>query len=255
MKLKVCILVFALIVVIGCKIETKTVYYWNKSGGPSYKLPIKKRKVEKLKIINYKDSVFPSEGITKLPLLSSIEVISAKNLIMGPLIDSIYLRRAVFNDCTFRKFPIELNNVISLNEIGFVFCGIKMLSDSINYLTRVNALDLTGNNLSSLPIEITELKSLETIILTNNSFVSIPEELLLLPNLVYIDLSNAEGEELPNQNQIDYFEEIETLKMLLKTESLVKLRIHVESKLEMDRLILEINDDSLVDKLAFHYYY
>ncbi len=119
----------------------------------------------------------------------------------------------------------------------------------------LKTLDLIGNQLTSLPHSVSELDSLETLFLNNNQFLQIPTELLSIPRLAYIDLSNSEGEDRPTQNRIDYIYEIETLRALLKKESIKNVRIEVDNKAEMQKIITELNDVELQKKLSFHYYF
>ena len=75
---------------------------------------------------------------------------------------------------------IENNAVVALSVH---YCALTALPGSIDQLTRLRELDLTGNRLTALPDSLGNLLHLQKLYLDGNQLATLPETIRQLTNL------------------------------------------------------------------------
>lgn len=218
---------------------------WKKS------LPDDKTKIKTLDVLNYADTLFPSDELAQCTNIEFISIYGASSLsVLESGFDFPKLKKLVINTCTLRSFPIGLAELEQLEYLGIVFCDLEVLPEGISKFTHIKVLDFIGNNLKTLPQSIASLENLEEIYLRNNKFTEFPRVLLDIPNLKIVDFLNNESLNTHQQNEIDFTHEVDLLKQLLEKESIEKVLIHAKGEVEKDLILSSINDEALIKKLV-----
>lgn len=164
-----------------------------------------------------------------------------------------------WNDLT--KFPAELFDHASLEDISFIADEIQFLPDRFDELPRLKDLSIAGGSVSILPPSIYRLKhlqrlwfpnhriqtipdslaglvSLSTLCLTGNPIRTLPASIGNLDSLMILDLGGTRLESIPTSmsgltrlrhlylNGIPSLDFERTIEVLLPLESLEELYLH-----------------------------
>jgi len=103
----------------------------------------------------------------------------------------------IFGCSDIINIPNSIENLSELNSLYLSGLSITTLPENIGSLTSLYTLDLANNSLQELPSSITNLNNLHYLNLSNNQLVELPENIGNLMNLSYLDLSDNTLQELP----------------------------------------------------------
>ncbi|MFA6159341.1 MAG: leucine-rich repeat domain-containing protein [Candidatus Paceibacterota bacterium] len=99
------------------------------------------------------------------------------------------------SDSVHRRDPLHPRRITHLILHGYRLMG--PVPSSIDQLSSLQELDLSGNQLTSLPPEIGHLSSLQYLYLSNNQLKSLPREISQLSSLRVLNLNNNQLTSLP----------------------------------------------------------
>lgn len=130
------------------------------------------------------------------------------------------LKRVHIASTAIKELPVEIFNLISLEDISVSDTKITKIPAEIGNLKKLKKLSLSGSEITKLPIQLFDLPNLETLncsynkineippeigklirlrslSISKNLITKIPDEIADCENLGYFDISNNQIKEIP----------------------------------------------------------
>lgn len=123
--------------------------------------------------------------------LKNLELKRMKITIVDPELGSLVnLKKLSLSENRINSLPKELFSLVSLKKLDLSFNNLeKDFTSNIQYLSRLESLNLASNAIEFIPAEIASLSNLTEFILCYNQIKCIPAEIAQLRNLRLLDLT------------------------------------------------------------------
>ena len=232
-------------------------------------------------ILDYTDSVFPSEDIGKLINVEQIVIhgkggrlrMKKKDAASAPLqirIDTARLHLLTklkylsFNYFDFRNFPVELCDLKSLELLDVSICLVDSLPEKIGNLSNLKMLVARINNLTALPSSFARLDSLQFLDLGNNRMTKIPGELVMMKRLQKVGLANPDSPDSLAEkhwkwpypvwiNSIDFTTGFDALQALVMNKNIERVYLATRSKTTTQDITTRLKSAELTQKIRWQY--
>lgn len=102
-------------------------------------------------------------------------------------------------ECFLQSFPTSLEGLTQLRELDLSGNEIKSLPETIGDFTKLTHLNLVGCDLSSIPEGFTNLENLLEVNLSHNNLTLLPKNLENLRQLQYLELVENSFSEMEKQ--------------------------------------------------------
>ncbi|MDX9932604.1 MAG: leucine-rich repeat domain-containing protein [Bacteroidales bacterium] len=201
----------------------------------------------------YQDSVFPNDVLQDFPNLKSLhlyyypkypDTVTVRRIIIDTAGLNSYknLKEVSFSSYIPENLPGTGIFADSLQTLYLNGSQLDSVPDVLYHYRNLQNLNLADNNISALSDKISLLSNLTILDICDNAFLQFPRSIESLKKIKYLSLGRIAPAE--DYGSAKYTEEIDFVKRLAASDSLIRLHLFVGSSAEKRFLKRQIQNDT-----------